>query len=56
MTRDRAAAVTAMLNGIIRRALHDPAVQREIAAVLRQEFHEIEQQVLNETRVEDPHE
>jgi hypothetical protein len=41
---------------LVKRALHSPALEREIAAALREEFHNIEQQVLNETRAEDPHE
>jgi hypothetical protein len=56
MTRDRAAVVAAAVTTIIKRAVLDPALEREIAAALREEFHDIEQQVLNETRAEGPHE
>jgi hypothetical protein len=56
MIKDRAAVVTAAVIAIVKRALHDPALAREIAAALREEFHDIEQRVLNETRAEDPHE
>ena len=56
MIKDRAAVVAAAVTAIVKRALHDPALEREIAAALREEFHNIKQQVLNETRAEDPHE
>ena len=56
MTKDRAAIVATALIAVARRALRDPALEREFAAVLRQEFRDIEQQVLTETRAENPHE
>ena len=59
MTRypqDRASVLATTLIGILERHLRAPELHAEIAQAMREEFHGIEQQVLNETRAEDPHE
>jgi hypothetical protein len=50
MINDRAAVVATSLIGVFRRALSDPGLQREIAELLRQEFRDIRQEALAETR------
>jgi hypothetical protein len=61
MTRDRAGAVATKLVGIFVAHLRSGIVRNQtlesqIATLLRDEFTEIAQQTLHETRVEDPHE
>ena len=59
MTRypqDRASVLATTLIGILPRHVRTPELHAEFAQILREEIHDIEQQVLNETRAEDPHE
>jgi len=51
-SRDRAATVAVTLCALIAQRGYDPALQAEIAALLREEFLKIEQQVLTEIRVD----
>lgn len=54
MTCDRASAVTATLIAVLARCLHGTDAHKEIAAVLREEFLDIQQQTLSEMRPDDP--
>jgi hypothetical protein len=49
--RDRASVVATALTGILAQRAGDPELHAEIAALLRDEFNDIEHQVLNEIRV-----
>ena len=46
MINDRATVVATALIAVMRRALHDPELEREIAEQLRQEFYGIKQEAL----------
>lgn len=48
MINDRAAVVATAVIAVLRRALHDPELHREIAEQLREEFYDIKQEALAE--------
>jgi hypothetical protein len=56
MTHDRASAVATALVAIFVQHLRSGALHKQLAEKLQDEFAEIQQQALSETRVEDPHE
>ena len=56
MTRDRASAVATALVAIFIQHLRSSALHKQLAEKLRDEFAEIQQETLSETRAADPHE
>ena len=56
MTQDRASAVATALVAIFVQHLRSGALHKQLTEKLRDEFAEIQQQTLSETRAEDPHE
>ena len=54
--RDRASAVATALVAIFLQHLRSGALHKQLTDKLRDEFAEIQQQTLSETRAEDPHE
>jgi hypothetical protein len=48
MTKDRAAVVATALIALLTRVLRNPTLHQEVAAMLRDEFEDIQRQLLNE--------
>jgi hypothetical protein len=56
VTQDRARVVATKLISVFVQHLRGGALHSQLAEVLRDEFAQIQQQTLSETRAEDPHE
>jgi hypothetical protein len=48
--KDRASVVATALIGILARRLREPGLHAEVTEMLREEFSDVQQQTLNETR------